>query len=231
MKKIKIDSYDELENLSITELEKNYFKKAQYKNYTYYFVRTIGYYGICLIVVANDKVIYIDEELQYNIKIYKTKTAIKDAMLKKMQSKMFNLDEFNIVTDYDEYLNKIDFLNNYYTKMYNSVSYYRTNEATPKQKKIIAKNYFADKISFCYFDNKEDLDRLNELHQQVCNAVVECLKDQDKKEQAILFELENHECFYTWELQPLGFLLAYGITANEIKQVFDKHLKEHKDLY
>ena len=231
MKKIKIDSYDELENLSITELEKNYFKKAQYKNYTYYFVRTIGYYGICLIVVANDKVIYIDEELQYNIKIYKTKTAIKDAMLKKMQSKMFNLDEFNIVTDYDEYLNKIDFLNNYYTKMYNSVSYYRTNEATPKQKKIIAKNYFADKISFCYFDNKEDLDRLNELHQQVCNAVVECLKDKDKKEQAILFELENHECFYTWELQPLGFLLAYGITANEIKQVFDKHLKEHKDLY
>ena len=231
MKKIKIDSYDELENLSITELEQNCFKKAQYKNYTYYFVRTIGYYGICLIVVANDKVIYIDEELQYNIKIYKTKTAIKDAMLKKMQSKMFNLDEFNIVTDYDEYLNKIDFLNNYYTKMYNSVSYYRTNEATPKQKKIIAKNYFADKISFCYFDNKEDLDRLNELHQQVCNAVVECLKDKDKKEQAILFELENHECFYTWELQPLGFLLSYGITANEIRQVFDKHLKEHKDLY
>lgn len=231
MKKIKIDSYDELENLSITELEKNYFKKAQYKNYTYYFVRTIGYYGICLIVVANDKVIYIDEELQYNIKIYKTKTAIKDAMLKKMQSKMFNLDEFNTVADYEEYLNKMDFLNNYYAKMYNSVSYYRTGKATPKQKKIIAKNYFADKISFCYFDNKEDLDRLNELHQQVCNAVVECLQDKDKKEQAILFELENHECFYTWELQPLGFLLGYGITANEIRQVFDKHLKEHKDLY
>ena len=25
--------------------------------------------------------------------------------------------------------------------------------------------------------------------------------------------------------------LPYGITANEIRQVFDKHLKEHKDLY
>ena len=186
---------------------------------------------ICLIVVANDKVIYIDEELQYNTTIYKTKTAIQNAMLKKMQSKMFNLDEFNIVTDYDEYLNKIDFLNNYYAKMYNSVSYYRTNEATPKQKKIIAKNYFADKISFCYFDNKEDLDRLNDLLAQLEKAILVCLKDQDKKEQAILFELHNHECFYTWELQPLGFLLGYGITANEIRQVFDKHLKEHKDLY
>lgn len=231
MKKIKIDSYDELENLSITELEQNCFKKAQYKNYTYYFVRTIGYYGICLIVVANDKVIYIDEELQYNTTIYKTKTAIQNAMLKKMQSKMFNLDEFNTVADYEEYLNKIDFLNNYYAKMYNSVSYYRTNETTPKQKKIIAKNYFADKISFCYFDNKEDLDRLNDLLAQLEKAILVCLKDQDKKEQAILFELENHECFYTWELQPLGFLLGYGITANEIRQVFDKHLKEHEDLY
>ena len=139
--------------------------------------------------------------------------------------------ESSFIVDYDEYLNKIDFLNNYYAKMYNSVSYYRTNEATPKQKKIIAKNYFADKISFCYFDNKEDLDRLNDLLAQLEKAILVCLKDQDKKEQAILFELENHECFYTWELQPLGFLLGYGITANEIRQVFDKHLKEHEDLY
>ena len=47
-------------------------------------------------MVANDKVIYIDEELQYNIKTYKTKTAIQNAMLKKMQSK--NIKEIVTLT-------------------------------------------------------------------------------------------------------------------------------------
>lgn len=229
MEKITINSYEELENLSVKDIEENYYKKENYKNYTYYLVGTKGYYGICLFVIVNNRIIYRDMELHYQT--YKTKKEIEQAMIEKMQNSIFNLDEFDKVESYKDYLNKIDFLNNYYDKMYDSISIYRTDKATAHQKEIINKNFLAKTISFCYFDNKEDLDRLEDLHNRVETAVIECLKDSEQKEQAILYELENHECFYTWDISDILFLGSYGITREEISAVFHKYLKEHKDLY
>lgn len=228
MKTITINSYEELENIGVDILEKESKIKDNFKNYKYYILETGGYYGVCLFVAYDNRIIYIDEQLHYN---NTTTDQATQKMLIKMSKKIFNFDEFDIVEDYNDYNNKIDFLNNYYSKMYNSVSIYKTDNATIYEHKIIKNGFLATRIAFRYFEKEEDLDRLYELYDKTEKAIIECLKDKTKREQAILYELENYECFYTWDTSRVLFLTAYGIKKEEIAQVFNDHLKEHEDLY
>ena len=87
MKTLTINNYEELENLSIKTLEENATEKGTYKSYTYYFVDTKPYYDTCLFVVGNNKIIYIDEQLQYSNEL--TTEQAKEMMLNKMKSKIF----------------------------------------------------------------------------------------------------------------------------------------------
>lgn len=223
MKTLTINNYEELENLSIKTLEKNATEKGTYKSYTYYFIDTKPYFDSCLLVVGNGKIIYIDEQLQYNNKL--TTEQIKDKMLNKMKTKIFDLTEFSKVESYAEYLNKLDFLNNIYRHLYNSVSVYN-NTPTRKEKRIKGKNFYANNIAFCYFENAEELELLNILYKNLEIAIKECLRDEKQQEQAIEYEIYNHETTYTYNLTDIAFLIQYGITAQKIKETFNKVLKK-----
>lgn len=223
MKTLTINEYEELKNLSIKTLEENATEKGTYKSYTYYFIDTKPYYNTCLIVVGNNKIIYIDEQLQYDNKL--TTEQVKDKMLNKMKTKIFDLTEFSKVESYTEYLNKLDFLNNIYRHLYNSVSVYN-NTPTRQEKMIKGKNFYANNIAFCYFENAEELELLNILYKNLEIAIKECLRDEKQQEQAIEYEIYNHETTYTFDLTELAFLTHYGITTQKIKETFNKVLKK-----
>lgn len=223
MKTLTINEYEELKNLSIKTLEENALEKGTYKSYTYYFIDTKPYYDICLIVVGNNKIIYIDEQLQYDNKL--TTEQVKDKMLNIMKTKIFDLTEFSKVESYVEYLNKLNFLNNIYRHLYNSVSVYN-NTPTKEEKSIKDKNFYANNIAFCYFENAEELEFLNILYKDLEHAIRECLQDEKQQEQAIEYEIYNHETTYTYNLTDIAFLIQYGITAQKIKETFNKVLKK-----
>lgn len=227
MKKLLIENYHQLENLTLAELEDNCTEKGNYKDYTYYFIDTQPYYDLCLIVVGNNKIIYIDEQLQYSEKL--TQEQVKEKMLTTMQSKIFDLTEFGKVANYKEYLNKLDFLNNIYRHLFNSVSVYN-GTPTKEEKAIIDKGFYAKKIAFCYFEKQEELALLDVLYSNLEDAIKECLQDEEQQKKAIEYEIINHETMYSHELGELAFLMSYGIKAQTIKNVYAEFCRTH-ELY
>lgn len=223
-----INTYDELKNLTIEQLEENKAEKGTFKNYTYYVLNDCGNYGTCLFVVGNNNIIYIDEQIQYSSTYSQEEVITK--MKDRLQSEIFNLNEFNVVTSYRDYRNKMDFLNNTYQELYNAVSIYTNNEElTAEQQELKEKGVFATRISFCYYKNEEELTQLYTLLDNLEKALLECLKDEQQKEKAILYELHNYECFYTYDIEDILFLTEYGITEQEIINVFNKYKNKFGD--
>lgn len=223
-----INTYDELKNLTIEQLEENKAEKGTFKDYTYYVLNDCGNYGTCLFVVGNNNIIYIDEQIQYSSTYSQEEVITK--MKDRLQSKIFNLNEFNVVASYRDYRNKIDFLNNTYQELYNAVSIYTNNEElTAEQQELKEKGVLATRISFCYYKNEEELTQLYTLLDNLEKALLECLKDEQQKEKAILYELNNHECFYTYDIEDILFLIEYGITEQEIINVFNKYKNKYDD--
>lgn len=219
MKRIKIGSYDELENLSITELEKNYFKKAQYKNYTYYFVRTIGYYGICLIVVANDKVIYIDEELHYN---NLTKNQLVTKLTAKATKELYTEHELmEDITDYMDYWHKLNYLNNYYQKQCESVSIYHDHTQAEKENW-----HYANFISFCYYKEEKDYNKLCELFDHIEQQHHEKLNEENYFRNAIAYELSNCEYIYGGYDSLYRALGSLGLTPKTLTKEQERITQE-----
>ena len=228
MKTLTINKYEELKNLTIEQLEENKAEKGTFKDYTYYVLNDCGSYGTCLFVVGNNNIIYIDEQIQYNSTYSQEEVITK--MKDRLQCKIFNLNEFNVVTSYRDYRNKMDFLNNTYPELYNAVSIYtRDEDLTVEQKKLKKNGMLATRISFCYYKNQEELTQLYTLLDNLEKALLECLKDEEQKEKAILYELNNHECFYTYDITNVLFLTTYNITEKEIAKVFNKYKNKYDD--
>ena len=50
------------------------------------------------------------------------------------------------------------------------------------------------------------------------------------KERVISRELSNHECYYTWDIEPcVSKLQDYPITRQEIAKVFAKNIEKNQD--
>lgn len=224
-----IKTYDELENLTIEELEANRTEKGTFKSYTYYIVKNCGEYGTCLFVTHRNNIIYIDEQLFYDNDI--TYEELIKAMKSKLATKIFDFAELQAVTSYTDYRDKMDFLNNRYSKIYNAVSCFkREEELTEEQRETKAKGHFAKRISFAYYNNQEEVEQLNLLYDDLKNAIVECLKDEKQQEIAIRYELRNYECFYTYDIEDVLFLKDYGISEQKIIEVFKKCLKQNDNF-
>ena len=55
-------------------------------------------------------------------------------------------------------------------------------------------------------------------------------KAENGKTAIILRELNNHECFYTWDIEPVKEALAdYGYTPEEIKEAFTKEAQRQSE--
>ena len=229
-----INTYDELKNLTIEQLEENKAEKGTFKDYTYYVLNDWGNYGTCLFIVGNNNIIYIDEQIQYNSTYSQEEVITK--MKDRLQSQIFNLNEFNVVTSYRDYRNKRNFLNNVYQNLYNAVSIYTNNEElTAEQQELKEKGVLATRISFCYYKNEEELTQLYTLLDNLEKALLECLKD-DQQENLInivydfYMSLENDEGVFIPTRAVMFTMLEYGDYFTFVGEYETNYSKEYDKL-
>jgi len=59
--------------------------------------------------------------------------------------------------------------------------------------------------------------------QQITEDFFKAIEDNNLKDEYILYELENQECFYTYDLEEVYEMLPYS--KAEINKVFNEHFK------
>ena len=239
IKKTHINSYEELKKMSITELEQNCYQKFKIKGYDIYLLYCEPYYNNVLVATSNNRVIYIDEQIQYpihkfnhyNLKDnnYNVLQVVKK-MIEKAKQKLFTDDEIlnDSIKSYDEYLNKENFLNNIVPSKFDYISMFYIGERPEEEQKQIEKMYPCRCIGFCYFNEKWQADYLTNLYIKLQEKYKEFLKNKENREQTILFELCNHEAFYTWDIDSTYWAIGDKFTRDEILNVFNKHCKKQQ---
>lgn len=217
-----INNYEELKNISITALEQNHNKKFKIKGYDAYLLYCVPYYKNTLIVVCNEKVIYIDEEIQYS------DNAVPK-MIERAKQKLFTDEEIknDTIKSYDDYLNKENYLNNILPHKFGYISMFYIGERPQEEQEQIAKMYPCSVIGFCYFNEKWQADYLTNLYKILQEKYNEFLGDKNNREQAILYELLNHEAFYTCDTESTFWAIKDKFTREEINNVFNKNLKKY----
>lgn len=63
------------------------------------------------------------------------------------------------------------------------------------------------------------IDGMDEIKRNFKKQIAE---NKEARKELIIFELHNHECFYTYELEDAIKALGTGFTYKEVKKVFDK---------
>lgn len=79
------------------------------------------------------------------------------------------------------------------------------------------------------FVPKKNVDKLTELLKQANEKHKQGLKEiraeKKESENAILYELNNHECFYTGDIEPVAEIFKGTYTKKEILKVYVKNNK------
>ncbi len=189
MKTLKIEKYEQLEQVTEQQAKENATKEIKIKDFNGYFVNTKPYYGLTLFVYKNTHLVYIDEQIQYNSK---RGQELINTMTKRATTKLFSLDELKSeLKDYADYYNKMDFLNNYYQKQCEAVSIYNDHEQVEKENW-----HYASFISFCYYKDEQDYNTLKELYNSIEQQHHEKMTDEAYFRNAIAYELSNCEYIY-----------------------------------
>lgn len=189
MKTLKIEKYEQLEQTTEQQAKENATKEIKIKDFNGYFVNTEPYYGLTLLLYKNTHLVYIDEKLQYNSK---RGQELIDTMTKRATVKLFSPDELKSeLKNYEDYYNKMNFLNNYYKKQCESVSIYHDHAQAEAEGW-----HYANFISFCYYKEEKDYNTLKELYNSIEQQHHEKLNEEDYFRNAIAYELSNCEYIY-----------------------------------
>ena len=229
MKTLKIENYEQLEQLTEQQAKENSTKEVKIKDFNGYFVNTTPYYGLTLLVYKNTHLVYIDEQIQYNNK--KGKNLIT-TMIDRATAKLYAQNELiDELQDYTDYCNKMNFLNNYYQKQCEAVSIY--NEKG-KQAKADGWHY-ADFISFCYYKDKQDYNTLKETYNNIEKQHHEKLNEENYFRNAIADELSNCEYIYGGYDSLCRALDSLGLTPKTLteqqKSITQEEINKIEKMY
>lgn len=221
MKTITINKYEELENITEEQAKATTFKTIKIKDFEGYFIHTQGYYGIVFLIYKNNRLVYIDEQLHYNH--IKSNKELFTTMIKKANRELFtNKELMEDITDYTDYTQKINFLNNYFQKTCESVSIY--DSITEEQEKSW---YLAPFISFCYYKNITDYEKLKTMYEHLKTQHKQRLVTNSKYfRDAISYELYNHEVIYGGYEQYCNALDTLGLNTKTLTQQQNKIVNE-----
>lgn len=221
MKKIiKIEKYEELETMAEETAKEYAFRKLKVKDFDAYMIKTEGYFGIALLIYKNNSVVYVDSELHYHW--VKTKHTMFKKMLNKANLELYTENELiQPIKSYSDYYYKTRFLNNYYQHYHNGISMW-----DEKSKRVKDNWFFAKFISFCYYEHKEDVDKLRQLYEGLGEQhKAKCLDDEYFKK-AISYELSNHEYVYGGQESLINALDALGLTVKSLTPTQKQILEE-----
>lgn len=190
MKTLKIEKYEQLEQITEQQAKENATKQIKIKDFNGYIVKVEPYYGFTLLVYKNTHLVYIDEQIQHTSK--KGQKLIT-AMINEASEELFDdVELLEDITNYMDFGHKLNYLNNYYQKQCEAVSIY--NE---KGKQAEADGWiFANFISFCYYKNAEDYNTLKKYYEHITQQHHEKLNTEKYFRDAISYELANCEYIY-----------------------------------
>ena len=216
---MEILNYYEIEQITEQQARENATQEIKIKDFNGYIVNTDSYYGLVLLVYKNTRLVYIDEQIQYNSK--KGQELI-DTMTKQATAKLFTLDELKSeLKSYEDYYNRINFLNNYYQKQCEAVSIYHDHTQADAEGW-----HFASFISFCYYKDEQDYNTLKELYNSIEQQHHEKLTNEAYFKKAISYELYNHEYIYGGYDSLLRALECLGLTPKTLTQEQKRIMQE-----
>lgn len=192
----------EIEALTQKQAEKMALSKKTIKEHEVYFVNTDDYFGYSALVFKNGRMIKYANlyQLHYPSKKPEELEAYFTEMLEHM---LFTCDEFDTVSDYDDYSKKDYFLRNYMIEQIPHVSIFQffKDEKEKKAHMRKIKNMIYDNISFCYVEKEylSFIERQQELSQRLEAARKEHETDYDYLYKAFLKEMYNHEYAINWQ--------------------------------
>ena len=228
MKTLKIEKYEQLEQITEQQAKENATKEIKIKDFNGYFVNTEPYYGLTLFVYKNTHLVYIDEELHYN---NLTKNQLVTKLTAKATKELYTENElFEDITDYMDYWHKLNYLNNYYQKQCESVSIY--NDHTQAEKENW---HYANFISFCYYKEEKDYNKLCEMFDHIEQQHHEKLNEENYFRNAIAYELSNCEYIYGGYDSLCRALGSLGLTpktlAEEQKRITQEEINKIEKEY
>ena len=189
MKTLKIEKYEHLEQVTEQQAKENATKEIKIKDFNGYFVNTKPYYGLTLFVYKNTHLVYIDEQIQYNSK---KGNELIETMIKRATMELYTKNELiEDITDYMDYWHKLNYLNNYYQKQCTAVSIFHDHTQAESEGW-----HYAGFISFCYYKEEKDYNKLCELFDHIEQQHHEKLNEENYFRNAIAYELSNCEYIY-----------------------------------
>lgn len=219
MKILNILNNYELEHITEQQAKANATQEIKIKDFNGYFVNTKPYYGLVLLIYKNTRLVYVDEQIQYNSK---KGQALINTMTKRATAKLFSLDELKSeLKNYEDYENKINFLNNYYQKQCEAVSIYHDHTQADAEGW-----HFASFISFCYYKDEKDYNTLKELYNSIEKQHRKKLTDEAYFRKAISYELCNHEYIYGGYNSIIEALVSLGLTPKTLTQEQKRIMQE-----
>ncbi len=174
--------------------------KVEYKGYTVYIVDLGGYFGYSKLVFKNGRHIYWtnDYELHHS---NKTHEELKELYLEGIKNDLFEPEDMNTVTDYIDYERKYHYISNYFPQEYNHESIFviKGSKEDERLEKILKNNtmYFS-KICFCYFYEKEPVEKAEKMASDLLNAKNNA-NNFNYWVGAFKHEMFNHEYLINWQ--------------------------------
>ena len=179
------------------------------KGFTVYFLRIDIYQGLCCLVFKNGR--QITQEVALNYKPYDKEIPCDEKLrkmyIKSMKNKLFTEKELQTVKDYSDYENKSYFLNNYYCKQVDYLSWFGIEVAKGKydmncdSEKLKKKYTINNVVGFCYnlATDQEFVNHMFELQSGLTKARMKNEESDEYMLQAFEYEMDNHEYAINWQ--------------------------------
>ena len=201
-------SISTIESLTEAKAKKYAEESIEIKGHTIYFIDFGGYFGYSACVFCNGHHICYanDYELHHNHDNL-THEELKELYIQRMNNILFTEEELSApLKDYDEYRRKSYFLTNYYGMRESHYSVWSSKEDRKASK---VKGLYASSVNFSYYDNKEFVDKLNELEDALENAQNQLKNNFEYWVNAFVYEMGNHEYHINWQAD-FDTLSAFG---------------------
>lgn len=171
------------------------------KGHNVYFVDFGAPFGLSALVFAEKEHIYHanDYELHY---ANKTKKELRARFIQKLTKKLFTEEELlKPSRNYEEAERKESFLRNYYTMRRPYITAFQITRTKEEEKAFYnsIKGYAYNPVGFCYQKDKNFIKKCCDLLTALTVQREKEEKEPDYLENAILYEMENHEYCYNWQ--------------------------------
>ena len=195
------------------------------KKHNVYLIDFKGYFGYSAIVFYNGYHIKYANDYQLH-HAHKTKQELRTWYIETLNHKLFTEKEIEIVTDYDDFKRKENFLRNYYSlrKKYISIFFIGDDKEREKRRKATEKMFY-DEVSFAYYHDKDFVNHHRKLFNTLCNARDKMNDNLEYWIAAFKKEMYNHEYMIAWNADE-NVLSAFG---NVPFKRGDWHLNELMD--